>query len=986
MKWIKLFFLLLFCACGTNLVVGGEIVLENQHYQYLISDNGKNLAFVDKVSGRNYLSQSDVSYCASIISNGEKYPVSKIRYDETGSLKLDFAPHQVTATLKTSSDKDAIFWEVKEVTGTVESLVFLDIPLDLQRLPSEPFAVCALALNIQTEVKQLPALQNYLYAQAHSRFGITGAKVAVVAVPQKEILPAIRNVMSNAKDIPASSAGGAWAQLSKEGYGSYLMNFGTLTENNADEWIEYCKSVGFNQIDHHGGTTDFFLFGSFELNKEKWTDGWNSFKRLNDKLHQNGVSSIFHTYAFFIDKQSSFVTPVPHPDLASFRHFTLAESLAISGDEIVVNESTADISLFTGFHFPNSLTLRIGNELITFSGVSKTIPYKFTGCKRGVNGTKASSHEKGERADHLKELFGRFVPGPETQLFDEVAKRTADIVNDCGFDGIYFDAIDGSDILGGMENYWYYSTKFLFAVASRLKKPVGMEMSAMSHFWWHYRSRWQAWDVPRRGYKKFVDIHASSLKSEEEDHGYWRGHTPQFNRYAQLTNGGLLLPLHLGWWQHFTWDPPNTEFLFPDDVEYLGCKMIGNNAGLSMSSGYQKKDIEENPSFKRLNTIIKQYETLRQQQYFSEEICRLLRVSEKEYTLFLQKNGKWNFKPASYHKNFFKGDEDSRQWKVQNEYADQPLKLRIQPQMSVMPYNDPAAITIAQFSNPNEFGDKRTAEGVTGDITASVSDKNHPGKLASFTAYSAGLSPQKGSWLKLEKKFEPWANLEKNKGLGVWVKGDGNGQLLNLRLETPEHLSAGVRGDHYIKVDFKGWKYFELVELESSAFTDYLWPGSEIIKDTKVKDLFVYKSYLHSVQYSKVDKLQLWYNNLPEGKEVSCILSPVKALPLVLYKVENPVITVNGKKIMFPVTLESGMYLEFNSATDCKLYDPKGAFIKDVKPVGTIPVLLAGENTVAFSCEGRKDINPRVAVTVINHGAPLPETLNQKQIINHLNK
>lgn len=978
MKILRLALLLLLCGWITNIATAGEIVLENRHYRYLIKDDGVNLAFTDKLSGKNYLSQSGISYCASIVVEGEKHPVSSVRYDASGYLKLDFAPFPVTASIKISKDNDAVFWEIAEMKGSVESLVFLDIPLDLQRLPSEPFAVCALALNIQTEVKQLPALQNYLDARAHSRFGIVGAKVAVVAVPQKEILPAIRNIMSNAKDIPASTTGGAWAQLSKEGYGSYLMNFGTLTENNAEEWINYCKSVGFNQIDHHGGNPNFFLFGSFELNKEKWPDGWKSFKRLNDKLHQNGISSIFHTYAFFIDKQSSFVTPVPHPDLASFRTFTLAEPLNDAADEIVVNESTADISLFTGFHFPNSLTLRIGNELIEFSNVSRTAPYKFTGCKRGVNGTKPATHQTGESAYHLKELFGRFLPRPETGLFEEVAQRTADIVNDCGFDGIYFDAIDGSDILGGMENYWYYSTKFLFAVAGRLKKPVGMEMSAMSHFWWHYRSRWQAWDVPRRGYKKFVDIHVSSLKSEEEDHGYWRGHTPQFNHYAPLTNGGLLLPLHLGWWHHFTWDPPNTEFLFPDDVEYLGCKMIGNNAGLSMASGYQKKDIEENPSFKRLNAIIKQYETLRQQQYFSEKVKRQLREPGREYTLFRQSNGRWNFKPATYQKHLFNGDKDSRQWKVQNQFAAQPLKLRIQVQMSVMPYNDSAAITVAQLSDPNEFGEKRTAKGVTGTVDIAVSDKERTGNLASFKAYSAGLSPQKGSWLKLEKKFEPWANLEKNKGLGVWVKGDGNGQLLNLRLETPEHLSAGVRGDHYIKVDFKGWKYFELVELESAAFTDYLWPGSEIIKDTKVKDLFVYKSYLHSVQYDKVDKLQLWYNNLPEGKEVGCIISPVKALPLVSYKVENPVITINGKKIMFPVTLESGMYLEFNSATDCKLYDSRGGFIKEVKPVGAIPSLMVGENTVAFSCEGRKDINPRVSVTVINHGAPLPEELNQK--------
>jgi hypothetical protein len=130
----------------------------------------------------------------------------------------------------------------------------------------------------------------------------------------------IRDVMINAKDIPHSNAGGAWAQQSKEGFGSYLMNFGTLTEDTVDEWIKMCKSLGFTQIDNHGGGK-FFRFGDFELDPEKWPDGWDNFKRINKRLHDAGISSIFHTYAFFIDKNSKYVTPVPREDLGYFNCF-----------------------------------------------------------------------------------------------------------------------------------------------------------------------------------------------------------------------------------------------------------------------------------------------------------------------------------------------------------------------------------------------------------------------------------------------------------------------------------------------------------------------------------------------------------------------------------------------------------------------------------------------------------------------------------------
>ncbi len=79
--------------------------------------------------------------------------------------------------------------------------------------------------------------------------------------------------------------------------------------------------------------------------------------------------------------------------------------------------------------------------------------------------------------------------------------------------------------------------------------------------------------------------------------GLWRGHTPLINKYAAIENGGLLFPLHLGWWGNQTWNPPQVEPTFTDDIEYLCCKMIGNNAGMSMLGGADEKTLDENPGF-----------------------------------------------------------------------------------------------------------------------------------------------------------------------------------------------------------------------------------------------------------------------------------------------------------------------------------------------------------------------------------------------------
>ena len=942
-----------------------QVTIENRHFRYEVESNGQNRCFTDKATGEEHLFLDTVSHCAYIIREGKRYNANRVS-QEGENVRIRFGESGVTASLRLYKLDDHVNIKLVEVTGKPESIVFLNIPLNLKPLPDEPFAACALAMNLQTHVEQLPALQDHLWAAAYERFGTIGSEVNLVGVPRQEILPVIRNIMQQAKEIPFSDQGGAWASLGKEGYGSYLMNFGALTEETVNEWIKMCKSLGFNQIDNHGGG-NFFTFGDFTLNKEKWPDGWDSFKRINQKLHKAGISSIFHTYAFCIEKNSIYVTPVPSPDLGYIDSFTLLNDIGASDDEITVAESTANVSLLKGFSSRNSTALRIGEELIEFKGVSTTPPYKFTGCQRGAYGTKASSHKANEKGYRLKEVFSQFVPGEGTPLFHEIAKKTADIVNYCDFDGVYFDAIDASDIFEGQEYAWYHGGQFVAEVFKHLKRPVGMEMSTMFHHWWHYRSRWQAWDKPRRGYKRFVDVHLASIKEGEREHGIWSGGAKEIDTFAPLDGGKFKLPLHLGWWGLETGDLLQVESTFPDDIEYLCCKMIGNNAGLSMLGGVDEKTLNDKPLFKRLVPIIRQYEELRLKGYFNDSICALLRQPEKEYTLFKEKRGKWNFKPINYQKHKVVGTTDeSSTWVVNNEFASQRPRLRIELLMSVKSYTDTENIVLADFSRRNEFTDNDFAEGVVATM-ASCKEKT-PGAeaTAAFSAFSLGVAPREGTWAKAEKRFTSLLNLKNNQALGVWIKGDGKGELLNVRIESPQHVSGGARGDHFIKVDFTGWKYFELVEIESSESSNYLWP-----KPKSKLDFYVYDSYRHTVDFNKIDKLQLWYNNIPKGTEVNCVIGPIKALPLVTNTIKNPTITLGNDTITFPVTMESGMYLELDEKGQYIVYGSKGEEIKKGRLKGLTPVLRVGENKMTFSCDETGNVRGRARVTIATVGEAL---------------
>ena len=180
-------------------------------------------------------------------------------------------------------------------------------------------------------------------------------------------------------------------------------------------------------------------------------------------------------------------------------------------------------------------------------------------CNSGAfaQGTKAAPHSKDSKARHLKQIVGLFMPDPDTPLFEEIARNNAEKVNYCDFDGIYFDA-HGGGLFRGPVTSWHYDTKFIYLVWKHLKNPVGMEFGGMEHHWWQFRTRWLALDYPRRGYKRFIDKHI-----------------------AHVTRGQLLPPF-LGWWNFHVWDPPQVEPMFPDVIEYMGCRMIGYDAGMSL--------------------------------------------------------------------------------------------------------------------------------------------------------------------------------------------------------------------------------------------------------------------------------------------------------------------------------------------------------------------------------------------------------------------
>ena len=876
---------------------GGEhVILATKTLHYAVSADGTNLAFTDRATGNDYAVAGQKSPLVRIRIADRWHPSASAKADGNG-IVVGFADSDATVTLGVTVHPRHLVLEVIAASDGIDELQLLNLSLALKGELDEPFAACVLALNLQTNVPGIPGPSSRLTASCVRRFGVVGAAVAVVGSPMGEFRDALKEAVTASKTLPQSPVGGPWAMDAPINRASYL--FAVPTEDNVEEIIRTLKSIGFNQVQIHGGRGTY-RFGDCMPNPKLYPNGVASMKAVIDRLHEEDIYAGMHPYAFFIDKTTPWVTPIPNPGLASGATFTLAADLPADADVVSVQESTEAVSTITGFFERNSVTLRIGEELITFGGIAKEPPYAFTQCKRGALGTTASAHRAGEKAYQLKECFGLFVPDPDSPLFTEVIEANARFFNECGFDTLYQDALDGEDVLGGRENSWHYGSKYIWELWKRLKRPAAMEYSTFHHHLWVLRSRHGAWDHPTRAHQQFIDQHVA----------------------ANRNNDRMFLPSNLGWWSFKTWQPPQVEPTFPEDIEYWSAKALGTDSGLSLQ-GYNPSL----PGHQRLAAIVKQYEGLRHAGVFSESVKARLREPGAAYTLTQSQDGAWQFRPVRTTRQKVQGtDERSNRWTVRNAYGSQTPFVRIEAMMSTGPYDAEGNVTLAGFTEPEDFAERASAAAVQASMTLG---EDEGGPVGHLEATNSGQQ-RRGTWASFKKTFDPPLKLTTHQGLGVWIRGDGKGEVLNFQLQSPSHITR-ARAERYVIVDFEGWRYFELVELDADRYTEFGWPypGG-------------YSIYREQVHYGVIESLTVWCNHLPAKDSISVDLRPVRALPLLTGKLVNPRLAIGQSVLDFPAEISSGRYLEVNRAGTAQLYGPAGEPLGSVVPTGELGKLRAG--------------------------------------------
>ena len=916
-------------------------VLENRLARIRFSARGEVEELRDVGSGTDYAAPDVSAPSFEVVSAGSIVPILAV-----GQEGRSIEAHTIDPSLRLSftvASYDRYFTlSLAHVSGPAPGRVRLcDLHVTLTESVgalvnaawNDEFAVCVLACNDRTHAYGASGRYARLRADCYAEYGLEGAKIAIIACPRDQLWEVIGEVEQE-QGLPHPILENTWIKQSPYRMDSYLMVSGA-SEANIDEVIEFARG-GFGCIELLNW---WHSTPSYAPSRTLYPNGLAGMRTVADKIRAAGMRVGLHAMQGMVGwggvgMKDPYVWPKADPRLLQDRHATLATAIDAEAADIRVTEDVAG--------WPEKGDLYVDGELVRYAGRDR---HSFTDCTRGLHGTTAGAHAAGVRLGHMVNCFDMwgmciYAPDVTSSMVDEICDNLARVFNETRADMSYF---DGGEEMAVQPPHWRNQGRIALGVMQRLRRPVILEGNAL------YTNL--SWHVITRGSPSFDPIYygrdAYTLRAKGQNPARWA---------RDLLTGDV------GWFAPHV-HSPSTDAVTPDEVMLLCLKALGGRAPISFQAN--AGDLWPNKRTPEMLEIIRTCDRLKREACFSDAVCReLARPMVRHHLEKTDTERGWTVSPLQFgpRRVVDTARGGAAQWAVGNPYHDQVPWIRIRARTGLAPYGDPGNVVLADYAEGVLFTvDGAAAASLTQALASSDEKAPNGGGAVEYSARNAAADAS--GWCRATHTFDEPLDLSLHRRIGVWVRSDGKGGILNVQLVN----TYGFR-DHYIDLDTEGWAYHVLDPPEDVRFYDYRWPYAMVP--------VMYWRF----RYHEVTGVNLYLNALPPGVETSCLVSRIEALREDRMPLMSPALATGSGRVVFPGPFQPDDYLELDWVGACRHFGPNGGLIRELLPEGELR-LRGGVNTVRFTADTGEGRTSRAEVTLALKGGPLDDAGTAAQTV-----
>ena len=674
------------CTLFIQFLIGSaqEISLKSEGLHLSLSSKGQITALSNPASGKNYLAMGQKAPLLQIRVGNDWYEPSGASF-KSGIISLAYQPTKITAQIKVIQKQTHVSFELikMDAKDKVNAVIWGPYPTIINQTIGEvvgvvrdgEYAIGIQALNPKTiggvlsnqegsnEARGSTAIAQ-TYGSSLQAFSLDRSKdrkitvwgrpeMPVKAIPNETTLgstialfgatePAVLSRLGEievAEGLPHALINGTWFKQSPETGRAYLI--ADFDEKTFDAMLDYTQQAGLASLYHEG---PFKSWGHFILDSAAFPNGIAGMKACVDKANKKGIRIGVHTLSTFINTNDPYVTPIPDKRLSVTGSSALAENISATATEIPV----ASDQYFKNITSSTLHTVKIGDEIIRFREVSQAAPYKLLDCQRGMYGTKAVDHLKGEMAGMLFDYpYNTLFPNVELQ--QEIAGNLGRFFTETGVSHMDFDGHEGCLSAGEGD---YGMQIFADKAIKETNHTLVNGTSRSYHYYWHLCHYWN-WGEPWYG-------------GFRESQGDYRLENQPFLERNYMPN-------MLGW---FLLSPTTGT----EDIEWMMARAAGYNAGFALVARY--KSLQTNPNTAQLLALVKLWQEAYRSKIFSAD--QITRLKNPENDFHLEKDSeRWKLYPFKKYKfeherkNLQPGEPTFSLFEFTNKDAEQPLTFNL---------------------------------------------------------------------------------------------------------------------------------------------------------------------------------------------------------------------------------------------------------------------------------------------------------------------